>query len=564
MNPKSTSIFGFDYKEWLFFAISGIVYYILARQYTIGVDDIIYMHVQGSDWEPIRTLKDIFRSQVWAYNHYNGRVLVHCFVQLFCGFHLLNLFLVTSTLCFVLLIVFSVKLLRINGEKWELDKYLVSAAMLVLVPEIGRTFLGNIAHVCNYLWSSTIYIVFLYIYFKVSLGKSSEGTGKNILLFLFGVVCGSWQESFSIGVASAVGLWTILHLKETNKSTWFLLAGFAIGVLTAIVSPANITRYETTGNHGFFQPSFVDWLTHLLFSYTKYILGCCVAYAVTIFLVVISLVFDWRKHRKIVFLKQNAVLFLISLTTFLFCVFVAFYGGYQMAVAGVMAALQIACFAKHYFGGFLNAHSGLVKTSITVLMLCIIIPVYLCRNELYNSFKQFEDKLRTSETGIVFDEAVEKTQCKYANTFWYSYLNWFQIRVLARECQYELYYYYGKKIASIQPMSDEEIETICHKDNQIQDNVYRIPGYKDYYILKLPKNVDLMTTKVKLCLKAARLTDKVKDKIKGRNTRDWEYCAYDIGNRFVETQEWKYVFFGAETLKNRKLDKLEIIEMAYD
>ncbi len=563
MEGKNTRIFGFEYREWIFFVIAGIVYYFLARQYTIGVDDIIYMYVQGTDWEPIRTLIDIFKSQAWAYNHYNGRVLAHCFVQFFCSFHLLNLFLVTSALCFVLLVVFSVKLLRINGEKWKLDKYLVSAAMLMLVPEIGRTFLGNIAHVCNYLWSSTLYISFLYVYFKVNIGKGVEETGKNIFLFLFGVVCGSWQESFSIGIASAVGLWTIFHLKETNKSTWFLLIGFAIGVLTAIVSPANLGRYESTGYHGFFQPSFVDWLMQL-FSRTKYILGRCVAFEVTMFLAVTSLILDWRKQGKAVFLKQNTLLFLISLTLLLFGVFVAFYGGYQMALAGVLAALQIACFSKHYFGGFINTHAGWGKSSITALMLCVIIPVYLCRHEMYNSFKQFENQLRTTETGIVYDDALEKTQCKYANTFLYSYLNWIQIRYLTKECKEELYHYCGKKIVSIQPMSDKELETICNEDNQVQDNVYRIPEYKDYYILKLPQNVDLKTTKVKLCLKAASMTGKLKDKIKGRNTHDYEYVTYDIGNRIVETKEWKYVLFGAEILNNRKLDGLVILELAYD
>ena len=86
-------------------------------------------------------------------------------------------------------------------------------------------------------------VMFLYVYESVKNSQKGFGIIGCVLLFLFGIICGAWQESFAIGIGGALGVCTLFRLKETTKETWWLLAGFALGLLTALLAPSNISRY---------------------------------------------------------------------------------------------------------------------------------------------------------------------------------------------------------------------------------------------------------------------------------------------------------------------------------
>ena len=74
----------FSKWDYLFFAICGIAYFFLIRQYIPCVEDLIY-RFSKVDETPILSLWDAIVSQMYDYLHLNGRFLVHTLVQWFCG-----------------------------------------------------------------------------------------------------------------------------------------------------------------------------------------------------------------------------------------------------------------------------------------------------------------------------------------------------------------------------------------------------------------------------------------------------------------------------------------------
>ena len=86
----------------IFFIIIGVAFYLQDSFSLFIIDDYMYAFKYGT-YEPIRTLKDIFESQCDHYMQLNGRFLVHCVVQLFCGILGIEWFRIINTIMFVLL-----------------------------------------------------------------------------------------------------------------------------------------------------------------------------------------------------------------------------------------------------------------------------------------------------------------------------------------------------------------------------------------------------------------------------------------------------------------------------
>lgn len=556
--------------DYLFFAIAGVVYFLFIRQYTMGADDIVYSYVQGTDWEPVKSFSDIIRSNVWAYFNWNGRFLAHCVVLFFCGFGLYGLFYICSSIVFVLLLVFLVKLVDYKSSSLlkknaQFDKYVVVLGLLLLLPDMGRTFLGNVAFVVNYMWGSSFCVMFLYVYESVKNSQKGFGIIGCVLLFLFGIICGAWQESFAIGIGGALGVCTLFRLKETTKETWWLLAGFALGLLTALLAPSNISRYMEVRGVLPQDQSMIEKMQYLFFSRIKHMLRLLPSFCCSMILALISVVMDWHGRKRIVFLKEYALYFLISLFAFLFAVFVTFFGAYQMTILGVMAVLQICFFLNYYLENVLNRNNALyVKLCVAVAIICLVIPIYVYRQKVYDAYSEMIEQAKQTESGILFDPALERIQCELSDKFLYSYTNLTQINFLVTQRKNFLSQFFGKTIVNVQPMNAVEIATCCSPQNKVQDSVYQLSDYHNYYLLCLPRETDVCSTKIMLKLKAKTLVDKAKDRIRNRQTKDFEYSISEVSNRIVKTDDCLYVLFGAGILKKRSFDELAIIEMEYE
>ena len=191
-----------DNRVRIFDAIQVFIYvlffYILNTFSPFITDDYFYSFIiEGDYWgdkvySPINSVIDVIKSQVYAYTHQNGRFLIHCFVQAFCGVWGFNLFKICGAIVFGLLLVGIIRLLRFQGTVAISDFSVACLSIFMFIPVFGITFLGNISCSINYLWTSCAVIWWIYLYQKNQVCSKV----RSCLLFFASILVGSLQESF--------------------------------------------------------------------------------------------------------------------------------------------------------------------------------------------------------------------------------------------------------------------------------------------------------------------------------------------------------------------------------
>ena len=144
----------------IFFIIIAVAFYLLDRYSLFIIDDYDYAFKFGTMGR-IQTLRDIFVSQCDHYMLRNGRFLVHCVVQLFCGILGVEIFRIFNTIMFVLFCAMTTRLVC-GTKRASIMWYVVAAfAIWLFIPRIGFTVLGNIACGVNYLWVGVATLFFI-------------------------------------------------------------------------------------------------------------------------------------------------------------------------------------------------------------------------------------------------------------------------------------------------------------------------------------------------------------------------------------------------------------------
>ena len=543
----------FTKYDYLFFAICGIVYYLLVRQYIPCVEDLIYRFSKIPGHTPISTISDAIQSQVFDYMHTNGRFLVHTFVQLFCSIWVAVPFYIISALFFAVLVMGMTWWVRHRYGAFYADKYLLVAGLLFTIPIIGMTFLGHISFVVNYGWSAAIYVTFLCIYFYLRDEHPVLSAWQSVLLCLLAFVAGTWQESFSIGIAGALFFYHIVHLKETRGTLLYFLLCFALGVCVGIFAPGNFERLALVNEHSATTEAFslATWLGNKLYNIKMLVKHCP---AISVFCILLILIPVLQRKRTWQFVKDNYFLIVPNLIMFVFGCFVAFSGEHQFVIIGLFSTILFVNLLWATLGAKMQTLNKWIAVACTILILIVVVPSFYYRSLLCKSNIAFETSIQNPKDSICVSTEIEHIDREViGNSFYRRYTNlWFvhfsyDSRVY---CQYySKYISTDNKIHTLValPETKEEVMAHCSDANLLSDFVYDSPVLH-YYIIRIPKEWD--TTKV-LCTEgtvSSSLVDKGKDLIMRRKGKE-KNSTYAVGypansedySRWFIEGDYKYI-----------------------
>lgn len=208
---------------------------------------------------PIHTIKDVMLSQYDHYFCFNGRVLVHSFVQLFSGILGKPLFSIVNS--FVLLILVCT-LTKHYSKKNNFDVIFSFCVIFLLFPVFRDSMLWMTGSI-NYLWSSTAVCFYLLMFNRIGYER------LKICHLFIGSSCiflGWSHEGISFPLSCSLVLFAIYHYRSIYKHAAFpLIIGFTIGTLLCSFAPSTLGRGSLNGGFGIsiFAQKIVSGLTLL-------------------------------------------------------------------------------------------------------------------------------------------------------------------------------------------------------------------------------------------------------------------------------------------------------------
>ncbi len=210
-------------------------------------DDFVYKFMfEGgavSYGHPVRSIGDIFLSQLDHYCSVNGRSIVHFLVQLFSGLLGKSVFNIFNAVVFATFLW----LLQRHSRRGTASclSVLVTLALVLLLPRFKDTFLWMTGSI-NYLWSAVAVLAFLLIYDK----RHEQPFDKTLpLTFVASLLIGWTHEGITLPLAAALMIINLLAIKKSRgreQGLWLALA-LMIGGCIAALAPGTVARSGMTG-----------------------------------------------------------------------------------------------------------------------------------------------------------------------------------------------------------------------------------------------------------------------------------------------------------------------------
>lgn len=202
-----------------------------------------YIPSEGGDdcHIPVHNLKEIWESQINHYRIWNGRFIVHFFVQLFCGIIGKTGFSICNALIWVLLAREISKII----SKGKQNIRITSATVLFCILVFGSlTFTPPFA--INYVWVAYITLLWLKLFFEVS----PNGIGSLIAVALFSFIAGMLHEGFSVPICGALLILLITGKCRMTGRQWLMGILYGIGAVILIAAPGNYSRLQESTSAG--------------------------------------------------------------------------------------------------------------------------------------------------------------------------------------------------------------------------------------------------------------------------------------------------------------------------
>lgn len=376
-------------SDYIFFVIVLIGFYLLNRFSLFIWDDYYYSFIAGmsgginGEYIPVDSFADAIKSNVYDYMHWNGRFIIHTITTYFCGVLGVDIFRITNSIIFVLLIVGLIKIIRSEFGYNKTDKYIILFLLFVCMPTPGHIFLGHIAFVTNYLWTSCAITYFIILYNKINKNESSYNTKVNVLLFITGIIVGSLQESFTIGISGALFIYYCFHIKEFKGSIAWLVIGFWIGTCIVTFAPGNFARLtEHNTNQDFTElQKYVNQFAHLILS-TKLLPSY----------IIVSIILYFKNKEFITnFLKKNK-LYLIAILLNSLIITIVYTGARQLTCIELFALILWVKLIYSYFFVFCNNKSRAINILISIILILLYIPIYRNRQLSYKDVIELQNE----------------------------------------------------------------------------------------------------------------------------------------------------------------------------
>lgn len=226
------------------FLLGAAIWWMSSNVVWLG-DDLDYKYMMKGEiwqsWGYINSVSGFFKSQWIHYLNVNGRFVAHSLVQLFNSQLGQQWFAVCNGIIYMLFAFFLGKAGKVILT--ENCSGILSAICISVL-----CFITKMMPTCQigYIWGMIANLIWLMLFFK----SGRPSWLKVATMFIFGIIVGNWQESVSIGVCGGVGIWWIIQLAESIKSShacfdWrrsWLLMGYVVGTATNCFSPSTIGR----------------------------------------------------------------------------------------------------------------------------------------------------------------------------------------------------------------------------------------------------------------------------------------------------------------------------------
>lgn len=476
-------------SQILYFIVFGFLFYLLNRFSPFINDDYYYVYIMKDGffgngiYEPIKNFRDIIQSQIWAYHNHNGRFIIHTIVQAFCGIWGKHSFQIVNSLIFVFLHIGFCKAIS-NLRNSKLIEPISFLFILFFTPLIGITFLGNISCSVNYLWSSCAIVW----YILLIQNKKWNFNGNYIRLLFVGIVsfiCGALQESFSIGIVGALGLFVLLSKFKIEKTKYILILSFVLGCSILVFAPGNFVRLGQEKSC-----SITDFILRL-------IRVCLSLRAFWLFLLLIVTYYIKKREETIKFLKTNYLLIVSACINIIFCVFIAITGKHQLVCIELFfVILSLKLIYEKYYT-FISNQQKVISLTLLFLISLLYIPVYYYRMQIYKSHENLMLEAKENVTGEIIAKEYEEL-CTSEN--------WF----VKNFCRKDNYYTYNKIglslyltkgknpnfVKNVLPETRDYIKNLCVKENLINEYIYK-DQYKNFYVAKVPSVLKIEDIKIK-------------------------------------------------------------------
>ncbi|MBQ8068494.1 MAG: hypothetical protein IJ201_09140 [Solobacterium sp.] len=197
-------------------------------------------------------LFDLFQREYVQYMTWTGRTVAHLIARFFLAMPKL-IFDVCNSIMFCVLVDLMCRHAVGPNRDVAGPLYAVTAlAVFLFAPLFGQTVLWETGS-CNYLWTTTIILAFLYVYRKELDGTSERKPWFAVLFFLFGIAAGWTNENTGGACILLVLIFFVLYRrKKMPVKPWMIagLIGSVIGFVLMIKAPGNAIRAQDFINEG--------------------------------------------------------------------------------------------------------------------------------------------------------------------------------------------------------------------------------------------------------------------------------------------------------------------------
>lgn len=220
---------------WLVLALACAVFLVMNFLTPYKEDDMGFTLIDGV-WAPVRSLGDFLLSCRNHYTETNGRI-ADLVPALFAAFLGKGAFNVCNTLVFGM---FAHLLSLLSAHRRSVTVLaLLLAAVGTCYPLPGETMLW-MAGSANYLWAITASLLLVYVLQRCH--GATFSFGKGLLLFAGAFIAGGFNEATSFGFFAGLCLFYAFNRKRFNRWAAFAMAGYLMGMLLIVSSPAAWNR----------------------------------------------------------------------------------------------------------------------------------------------------------------------------------------------------------------------------------------------------------------------------------------------------------------------------------
>lgn len=207
----------------------------------------------------VQNLKDIFDFQIWYYLHWGGRNVAHTLAQFF----LMNnklLFNIMNSAIYTLLIYLIYRIIKGKNEDHPIYPLLIHLYLWFFTPVFGQAFIW-LTGSCNYLWTTTIIMIFLNLFLHFNASQKKYNILKCILFGVLGIITGWTNENSGTSLVfiliSYIIVKKLIEKEKINSIQWFGILGTIIGFVIMIVAPGNFIRSSGFDDNRFF---IIKWI----------------------------------------------------------------------------------------------------------------------------------------------------------------------------------------------------------------------------------------------------------------------------------------------------------------